>query len=123
MAMKVVVNPTWRCQLHCIYCWMHGLGFKPGQECSPRQWLWFLAQLPGPTTVDFSGGEPLLYEGIIDLIQRLAVRDIGWAMTSNLMNAHKVARILNGDPTYPDSWTDIGGYAKLVEQELNGELV
>ena len=93
VAMKVVVNPTWRCQLHCIYCWMHGLGFKPGQECSPRQWLWFLAQLPGPMTVDFSGGEPLLYEGIIDLIQRLAVRDIGWAMTSNLMNAHKVAEL------------------------------
>ncbi len=39
------------------------------------------------------GGEPLLYEGIIDLIQRLAVRDIGWAMTSNLMNAHKVAEL------------------------------
>jgi len=53
----------------------------------------------------------------------------GWARLTDSqkealeMNAHKVARILNGDPTYPDSWTDIGGYAKLVEQELNGELV
>lgn len=29
--------------------------------------------------------------------------------------AHKIARILNGDPEYADSWHDIGGYAKLAE--------
>lgn len=31
------------------------------------------------------------------------------------MIAQKMARILNGDPTYPDNWHDIQGYAKLVE--------
>ena len=31
------------------------------------------------------------------------------------MIAHKIGRILNGDPNYADSWTDIIGYAKLVE--------
>lgn len=31
---------------------------------------------------------------------------------------HKIARILNGDPDYPDSWHDICGYAKLVEARL-----
>lgn len=38
------------------------------------------------------------------------------------MIAHKIARILNGDPTYADSWHDIAGYAKLVEDliERNG---
>ena len=34
------------------------------------------------------------------------------------MIQHKVARILNGDPTYADSWHDIAGYAMLVEQLL-----
>ena len=34
------------------------------------------------------------------------------------MIAHKVGRILNGDPNYADSWHDIAGYATLVEQEL-----
>jgi hypothetical protein len=34
------------------------------------------------------------------------------------MIQHKVARILNGDPTYDDSWRDISGYATLVVQEL-----
>lgn len=30
--------------------------------------------------------------------------------------AHKIARILNGDPSYADSWHDIAGYAKLAEE-------
>jgi hypothetical protein len=34
------------------------------------------------------------------------------------MIAHKIGRILNGDPNYKDSWVDIEGYAHLVSQEL-----
>ena len=34
------------------------------------------------------------------------------------MIAHKIARIVNGDPNYADSWVDIGGYAKLVSDRL-----
>lgn len=34
------------------------------------------------------------------------------------MVAHKVGRILNGDPTYSDSWHDIIGYTRLVEVQL-----
>ena len=34
------------------------------------------------------------------------------------MVAHKIGRILNGDPNYKDSWTDIIGYTRLVEQRL-----
>lgn len=34
------------------------------------------------------------------------------------MIAHKIGRILNGDPNYADSWVDIAGYAKLVSDEL-----
>lgn len=35
--------------------------------------------------------------------------------------AHKIARIVNGDPNYIDSWVDIQGYAELVIQELKRE--
>lgn len=38
------------------------------------------------------------------------------------MNAHKVARILNGDPHYSDSWRDISGYATLVADRLDGKV-
>lgn len=36
------------------------------------------------------------------------------------MIAHKIARILNGDPNYADSWRDIAGYATLVADRLEG---
>lgn len=36
------------------------------------------------------------------------------------MIAHKIARIINGDPDYADSWHDIAGYAQLVADRLNG---
>ncbi len=34
------------------------------------------------------------------------------------MDAHKIGRILNGDPNYLDSWVDIVGYTQLVVNEL-----
>ena len=37
------------------------------------------------------------------------------------MIVHKIARILNGDPHYPDHWRDIAGYATLVERRLSGD--
>lgn len=37
------------------------------------------------------------------------------------MIAHKIGRIVNGDPRYADSWADIAGYAKLVADRLNGD--
>jgi hypothetical protein len=48
----------------------------------------------------------------------------GWAaMASDQqealeMIAHKIARILNGNPVYIDSWVDICGYAQLVVNRL-----
>ena len=35
------------------------------------------------------------------------------------MIAHKIGRILCGDPEYKDSWHDIVGYAKLVDDSLS----
>lgn len=36
------------------------------------------------------------------------------------MIANKLSRILNGDPDYVDSWTDIAGYSQLVADHLEG---
>lgn len=35
------------------------------------------------------------------------------------MIASKLSRIVNGNPDYKDSWTDIIGYARLVERDLS----
>ena len=37
------------------------------------------------------------------------------------MIAHKLGRIINGDPNYIDSWADIAGYAQLIVKELEKE--
>lgn len=36
------------------------------------------------------------------------------------MIAHKIGRILSGDPNHVDHWHDIAGYATLVEKQLSG---
>ena len=42
------------------------------------------------------------------------------AMKESLeMIAHKIGRILNGDPYYDDSWIDIAGYSQLVVNILH----
>lgn len=38
------------------------------------------------------------------------------------MVAHKIGRILNGDPSYDDSWVDIVGYTQLVVDRLRGQV-
>ena len=35
------------------------------------------------------------------------------------MTAHKIGRILAGDPEEPDHWADIAGYAELVHERLS----
>lgn len=36
------------------------------------------------------------------------------------MIQHKISRILFGNPSVADTWHDVAGYAKLVEDRLNG---
>lgn len=38
------------------------------------------------------------------------------------MIAHKMGRILNGDPEYGDNWHDIAGYATLAEQDCKPNI-
>jgi hypothetical protein len=34
------------------------------------------------------------------------------------MIAHKISRILNGDPQHRDSWVDIAGYAQITAERI-----
>ena len=76
------------------------------------------------------------FDGHADITQRLK-HDMVFAPTSKWitltaeqkesleMIAHKIGRILNGDPNYIDSWVDIAGYAQLVvnilEKKYSGD--
>lgn len=57
-------------------------------------------------------------------LQELMRSTAGWARLDATKRqalttiCDKLARILNGDPSYADNWHDIQGYARLVEERL-----
>jgi hypothetical protein len=59
-------------------------------------------------------------KGIVDD----GIRTNGWTFDADMLEAlemilHKIARIVNGDPNWSDSWRDIAGYATLVADRLD----
>jgi len=61
---------------------------------------------------------------ITQAIKRAMMLGRNWASLPDDMKealemlAHKMGRILNGDPNYHDSWHDIIGYTKLVADRI-----
>lgn len=80
-------------------------------------------------TLDERGKRYGKFVGHADITQRLKgemANSRNWAtLDADMKEAlemvvHKIGRILNGDPAYDDSWRDIAGYARLIEQRLTG---
>ena len=65
---------------------------------------------------------------ITQAIKRAMIDSPNWETLSDdkrealEMVAHKIGRILNGDPSYHDSWHDVIGYTKLVADTLLPEI-
>jgi hypothetical protein len=61
---------------------------------------------------------------ITQKLKQVMFETLGWERLADdqkeclEMVAHKIGRILNGDPNYKDSWHDIVGYVKLVDDKL-----
>ena len=99
-----------------------------------------LRDIDGAVAIEYPGVEELItergtrygkFKDGAEIMQSLKdiMRDVdGWDnLTASQKEAldmiqHKIGRILNGDPTYDDSWKDIAGYATLIVNELNGEV-
>ncbi len=95
-----------------------------------------IAALVNPETSEVAGIDKVLEErgsrygefkthaSITQALKRTMHESSNWIRLSEdkkealEMVMHKVGRILNGDPEYLDSWTDIIGYTRLVELEL-----
>lgn len=99
-----------------------------------------LREIDGAETVNYPGIDAIItergsrygkFKDGAEIMQELkdVMREVdGWRnLTPSQREAldmiqHKIGRILNGDPTYDDSWKDIAGYATLIVNELNGEV-
>lgn len=70
-------------------------------------------------------GDFTTHASIAQSLKNIMTGTTGWSRLSpNQREAldmiqHKVARILNGDPNYADSWHDIAGYATLAEERVS----
>jgi len=88
---SIVVIPTWRCELGCPYCkykqqldgksieYLSNL-YQVEKELTPDEWIKLLNSY-SPAVFDFTGGEPLLYPGIVQVLNSLPL----WTITSNTL--------------------------------------
>ena len=86
--MKAMLNITWRCNLDsCPYCWVRqALPDRNSSQDKPwQQWAEALLSQPRISHVDFVGGEPLIFENLLDLIKAIAPVKT-WALTTNLVS-------------------------------------
>jgi hypothetical protein len=65
----------------------------------------------------------MAHRRLTDNVNFIAMDDVSRDVVLEALDmiAHKIGRIVNGDPMYDDSWRDIAGYATLVEKHINGE--
>jgi len=108
----VIAFPCWRCNLKCPYCAYNpkpqegyvdvytGASKIPMSEVSPREWIGFLAPFK-ETLVEICGGEPLLYDGLSQIIDCLHPTS-KYAMTSNTTQLKTIFKL---DPSNCYSWT------------------
>lgn len=126
---KVVVNPTWRCQFRCPYCWVIAVGFRdnPGRELPWQEWVAALTKhIPKGSIIDFSGGEPLLFKGFYPMLNWLLRKreDLNWAVTTNL--ASDEWELFYSDPlprcavinvsSHPESSQEVQARAAMLTQ-------
>lgn len=112
---RIIFIPTFRCQNRCSYCdyrWEtieKDKSYKLsafGNEWIIREelhWAYWLAALSKfkPYHLSFTGGEPTLWNGIVDFVEHLP-RSCSWDITSNTMNEWAVDKMM---PSNIRTWT------------------
>jgi hypothetical protein len=98
--MKVVINPSWTCQLSCAYCWLpHTKINRQAVEHGWQEWAKaIIHNIPAGSIIDVSGGEPLLFEGIELMLAEIGNAHIGWAITTNALATEGVERLIRRRP-------------------------
>lgn len=75
-----------RCNYRCLYCEYWRLPKDQEEEMSIDQWKSALTSLKtfiGPYHIEFSGGEPFIKDGFLDLLKFCRDHDIHWGVTTN----------------------------------------
>ena len=106
---KIIMVPTWRCNLSCTYCDYTPEGdavecfskrHEFGDALSAETWLKELARF-APYKLEFTGGEPTAYAGFVDLVGGVGNSNC-WSITSNTLLTKVIEKI---DFTHCADWT------------------
>jgi radical SAM protein with 4Fe4S-binding SPASM domain len=115
-------HPTERCNYKCGSCACWRLDEYPA-EMSLEQWQHAFTDLQhyvGRFTVQFAGGEPLLFKPLLDLVQWCSGRRIDWGMITNgsALTASNVARLVGAAPLNID--VSVDGASDAVHDASRG---
>lgn len=90
-----LMNPTWKCQLKCSYCWVrkhvnHQPGLNDMTERPYEAWKAAIRRDP-PDILDVGGGEPLSVSWTIKLIKDFP--QIHWGLSTNGINQVRIEEL------------------------------
>jgi hypothetical protein len=89
-----LMNPTWKCQLPCSYCWVrrhiNRLPLTHAVERPLADWIAAIRRDP-PETMDIGGGEPLTLPWTLDLIASFP--GIKWGLSTNGLNTDRIQEL------------------------------
>lgn len=88
------INPTARCNLNCEFCW--GPNSTAGDELLLNQWIKIIDCFIGKGTqsIVLTGGEPLLYKNIIELINYIKSKGARITLSTNTLHLNLFKDIL-----------------------------
>ena len=95
----LLFNPTSRCNYRCSYCpvitkFDYTTVFPKKEEKSVSDWLGAFEQLP-PAMIYIAGGEPFVYNGLPDLVNRLPKKHQIVGIVTNLSQDVRLYRKMN----------------------------
>ena len=80
------LSVTDRCNLRCIYCMSDDMTFLPRNEVLSLEELFEVAQAfvaLGVRRIRLTGGEPLVRQGLVELVKQLSTLPVELSMSSN----------------------------------------
>ncbi len=90
----VTVNLTDKCNQQCIYCEIgKGIPTTSNKRLTVDDLKWIIEEMEnmGIKKISLCGGEPFLFNGIVDIVKYAATKKVRCSITSNGMTIHKLS--------------------------------
>ena len=95
--LSLLILPTYDCHTDCIYCYSERPKLDKSSYLSPSRWVEIMTEagLAGIDLLTFSGGDPLLYDGIEDMLEVATYYRMNYIIPTKSRITLKKARIIS----------------------------